>query len=344
MAPSPEPMMWARDLLPVARRHGNSSLAYSTLDPRLERLTSDGIEGYVAYKRSGKSLIAVFGPVCAAHDVRALVERFREAALSDGCRTTFFGASEDMAAKLRELGYTGYRAARDSRVELEEFSTRGNRMLNVRRGYNHARNVGITWSEYTPGDARDPGLEAACDGISSGWIEDKGGLEIQFILGRADWDDPGERRFFVARSKERVEGFLVYHPVFHERAWYLDMSRRRSDSPNGTMDFLLVESLKLFQEEGAQGAYLGMIPDLSFPEGLNDAGPVLRGVLKALAKRAELFYPVRTETFFKEKYKPVWDDLYFCVEEKISLSQLHDLLKAFQPAGVRGMLGKKLLG
>ena len=110
------------------------------------------------------------------------------------------------------------------------------------------------------------------------------------------------------------------------------------------MDFLLVETLNLLRSEGAEKVYLGMIPDLDFPKELKDTGPAVRTMVKAFARRAELFYPVRTETFFKKKYQPVWEDLYLCVDRRITMGILHDLLKAFQPAGVRGIVGKKLFG
>jgi phosphatidylglycerol lysyltransferase len=215
-------------------------------------------------------------------------------------------------------------------------------MMNVRRGYNHARNVGMSWWEYRPGEERDRELEEECDDISKEWLDAKGGLEIQFILGRADWDNPGERRFFMARSPRGVEGFLIYHPAYNMDGWYLDMSRRRMDSPNGTMDFLLLESLAAFREEGARRLYMGMIPDLTFPDELERSGPIFRKVVKTLAKQAELFYPVRSETFFKQKYNPVWEDLYLCTGEEMSMGLLHDLLKAFRPEGVLGIMGKKI--
>jgi lysylphosphatidylglycerol synthetase-like protein (DUF2156 family) len=337
-------MSGAPDQLPAARRHGASALAYATLDPRLDIHTVDGIDGYIAYKRSGKTMVAVCSPVCAPEDHDALVDSFREDGKRRRCRTAFFGATAPLAAPLERLGYRRYRAARDSWVDLEDFTTRGNRMLNVRRGYNHARNIGMTWEEYLPWAGRDKELEGTCDGISREWLEDKGGLELQFILGQADWDVPGERRFFIARTKERVDGFLVYHPVFHEKAWYLDMSRRRNDAPNGAMDFLLVETMKLFRSEGAEKVYMGMIPELDFHRELNGSGPAVRTMVRAFASQSELFYPVKTETFFKKKFQPVWEDLYLCVDRRITMSILHDLLKAFQPAGMRGIIGKKLFG
>jgi len=328
----------------AARKYGASSLAYSTLDPRLEMTQVAGIDGYLAYKRAGKTLFGIYGPVCHPDNAPRLVDEFRRRAKDEGCRSAFFGATGEMAAALEGMGFTKHRAARDSWIDISEFSTRGNRMMNVRRGYNRARNVGLRWSEYTPGEKRKKTVEKECDIISRQWIKEKGGLELQFILGQADWSNPGDRRFFIARSERRIEGFLVYHPVYNEDSWYLDMSRRRTDSPNGTMDFLMVGTLGMFREEGARKLYMGMIPDLTFPDGLEKTNVVTRRVVKALVHRAEFFYPVTSETFFKQKYQPTWEDLYLCIEGKVNLGLLNDLLKAFQPKGVLGILGSKMWG
>ena len=80
----------------------------------------------------------------------------------------------------------------------------------------------------------------------------------------------------------------------------------------------------------------------TFPTELDSSGPVFRKVVAALAGQAELFYPVKSETFFKQKYNPTWEELYFCANEDMSLGLLHDLLKAFQPKGILGMLGRSL--
>jgi phosphatidylglycerol lysyltransferase len=310
----------------------------------MEVLTAPDIKGYVAYKRSGKTLIALYGPVCRPEDAPSLVAAFADHARRLRCRTAYFGADGVMAAILEGQEYDKFRAARDSVIDLKDFTIKGNRMMNVRRGYNHARNVGLQWSEYDPREGRDHDLEGECQRISLEWLKEKGGLEIDFILGRLDWDVPGDRRFFTARSEGRVEGILVYHPAYNLDGWYLDLSRRRTSSPNGTMDFLTVQTIRKFRKEGSRRLYMGMIPDLTFPEGLNGAGPVVKGVVKALSKRAEFFYPVRTETFYKNKYQPTWNDLYLCIRGEMTLGILYDMLKAFQPGGIMGMLGRKMKG
>lgn len=326
----------------IARKYGRSSLSYITLDRRNEVLTLDGVEGYVAHRRSGKTQVGMGGPVCSGKDEKVMIEAFRSMCKENGTRPVFFGSTKSQKRTLSGLGFECIVAARDSRVDLKKFSTRGNRMLNVRRGYNHARNVGLRWEEYRPARKRDAKVERECDAISDEWLEDKGGLELEFIVGRTDWDFAGERRFFIARSDRRVEGFLTYHPVYGRNSWYLDLSRRRMDSPNGTMDYLVVESMRMFKEEGSPFCYLGMIPELNFPRQLETSGPVIKSVIKGLIDQAEFFYPASSERFFKDKYGPVWDDLYLCMDGSLSIGFIHDMIKVFQPAGVRGMMGRKV--
>ncbi len=337
------------DASSLVKDHGHASLSYATLDRRLERFYMEGaereggaegperLEGFIGYRRSGKTLLALSDPICAPENVPSLLDGFKTFGQDQRKRTAFFAATNRFAKEFTDAGYEGVRVARDAVVNVERFTIRGNRMENVRRGYNHARNVGMEIFEYRPGEGRDQSVEKSCTSISEEWLKEKRRPELEFILGRLDWHAPGDRRFFIARSKRGVEGFMVFHPV-SSSGWYMDMSRRRVDAPNGTTDFLLVNSLNAFQEEGARRLYMGMVPNTDFPKELGNAGAATKAALRFLAKRFDRFYPVRSEVFFKKKYRPVWEDLFLYTDSKVTFGLMYDVFKIFQPRGFTGLL------
>ena len=322
----------------LLRRYGTSSLSYSTVAPRLSIYTHEGVEGYVAFKRSGKTLLALGDPVCAEGDVKGLVEGFIAHGSSLGARPVLFAATGRYSQQYKELGLRGLRVARDSVLDVTRFTLKGNRMMNVRRGYNRANNVGLQFMEYKPQEVRDRDLEEQCIEISKHWLKGKGMPELDFILWRLDWDAVGDRRFFVAMTEERVEGFLAFEPVY-PRDWYMDMSRRRDDSPNGTTDFLVVNSIEAFRGEGCERLYLGMVPNLDFTDEVKDSGAFTIWVLGFISRHFDRFYPASSESFFKNKYRPVWEDLYLYLDGPVTLALMRDVFKACQPKGlIRSLL------
>jgi len=326
----------------AARAYGQSSLSYSTLDPRLKRFTLPDKVGYVAYARTRKTLVALTGPVCADGDVGEFIDGFKALGEDEGLRTAFFGVGEGNAEAYQERGYHRLQVARDSVLDLGSFTTQGNRMENVRRGYNRAKNEGLQAEEYRPLEERDHLLEEECHVISNEWLHSRGTPELEFVIGRLDWDEPGDRRFFVARSERGLEAFLVMHPVYAKQGWYLDMSRRRSSSPNGTIDFLQVNAIETLKNEGARLLYLGMIPHIDAADELKGVGGVQKWALRFIARHFDFFYPASSETFFKDKYRPAWEPLYMYTSAPATFGLFHDIFKLFLPGGTLGILKWKL--
>jgi len=292
-----------------------------------------GIEGYVAFKRCRKHLVALAEPICAPEDVSALLKGFKDFGSHEGRVVAFFGATDRHLPAFEAEGYEIYKAAEDSVVILSEFTLQGNKMENVRGGYNRARNAGLEMMEYHPAKCRDEELEAECSMISREWLREKKKPELEFVLGQLDWDVPGDRRFFIAKKNERMEGFLTYHPIYRS-GWYLDLSRRRMEAPNGTMDFLIAESMIKFQEEGENAVYLGLSLYMGFARELENASRLTKLAMRLGTPHFHRLYPVESQRFFKEKYGPRWEELYLCTSDRFTLSLFRDVLDAFQPKGV----------
>lgn len=332
--------MSGADKLDIVRKYGNCSLAYATLDTRLEHFTPKGLEGYIAFKRGKKNLIALSEPVCPLENIKPLINGFKALGRKEGLGTAFFATAKRHIPSFRRNGYRVCKIAEDSIVNVEKFTLRGNKMQNARRGYNRAKNANLEAMEYSPKEARDMGLEEECQKISREWLRNKKKPELEFVLGRLDWNEPGDRRFFIARSKDRIEGFLTFHPIYGV-GWYMDLSRYRNDAPNGTTDFLICESLMKFKTAGDKAVYLGFSPYLDFVRELKDTRFLTKWIIHISTRHFHHFYPVESQRFFKEKYNPRWDWLYLCSSNRITLSLFRDILIAFQPQGVKGYIRRE---
>ena len=85
---------------------------------------------------------------------------------------------------------------------------------------------------------------------------------MNFLDGRFDADRLGRKRLFIARSADRIEGFLICNPCLNGTQWALDVYRQRPDGVRGTVAFLMHQTLQLLKEEGVERASLCLIPSL----------------------------------------------------------------------------------
>ncbi len=336
-------------LLDLSREHGHSPLTYPPLlDRKMEFLTMDGVRGYLPYRRTRKSLIALGGPVCSSSDVEKLVHEFKALGKKEKRRALFFAVDKPVAGVMERAGYSKAKVADDTCIHIRDFTLKGNKMLKVRRGCNRAKNVGMVFHEYQHSTCKNVGLEEEMSHISKKSLGSKSAPELEFIIRKLSWDDLEGMRVFYAKTKRGIEGFLVFDPIYGGKesptGWYLDISRRRPDSPNGTTDFLISEAIEVFRREGAEHLYMGMVPHVQFTQELHGTGTFSKLALGLFANNFGVFYPVASERFFKEKYRPAWSDLYICSEQNITFGLMYDIFKTFLPKGFIGVIRWKLAG
>ena len=327
---------------PACLAYGHSPLSYMTLNSGLRHFTLDGAEGYIAWKRAGGTAVALADPVTRAEDVGRLVEAFRAQIEAQGDRVAFFGATERFERQMVSTGFRKFVLGRDSVLDVASFSRGGNKMENVRKGVNHARRSGLEASELRDGDGDAARAFSELHRICGEWLRIKRSPELENVVWKLDSSPNPDIRYFVARSADRIDAFATFNPIFPTGDWYLDLTRRRPDSPNGVLDFLLVEAIDVLRDEGARRLYLGMVPEPEIHRQMTP-GPA-SGLVGFASRFSEMFYPVEGERFFKNKYGPRWTDTFIFSDGELTMSMLYDLFLFVQPGGLAGILGHKVAG
>lgn len=340
--------MIAEDFVDFCRKYGHSSLSYSTLDSRFNHYTSPTCDGYIAYKKVGKTIIALNDPVCSESTSEELISAFKKYCVDNTYKLMFFAATNRFDKEFLAQNFDKVTVAKEAVLDATNFTLSGNKMENVRRGYNHARNVNLRMHELkvedlTSGDSSETlKIYRQFLAISKKWLKSKTIPELEFITGKLDEKPNNDLRYFYASSEKRVEGFIVYNQIYPTGDWYLDMTRRKSDSPNGVMEYLIVESLKILKQEGMKKMYLGMVPNLEIDQEILQDKKVAKAFIKLFINRFNSFYPANSEYFFKNKFGPKWENLYLYSTSKISIGLIYDLFLAFQPTGLKGVLKHKI--
>ena len=326
----------------ICKRYGHSPLSYLTLNPRLSHFTRPGADGYIAWGKAGRTAVALTDPITSVEDLEGLTGAFRMDCEARDEHVVFFGATGRFDRELVRLGYHRYILGRDAVLDAAGFSLKGNRMQNIRRGCNHARNVGLEAFELKGGSGADMKAFHEIHDISRKWLRLKRTPEIEHIVWKLDSVPNPDLRYFIARSSDRLEAFVTFNPIYPTGDWYLDLTRRRVDAPNGVLDYLIVESLKVLRAEGMRKLYLGMVPDPKIHRQMYPGQRIMKGMMRLGAQFSDLLYPVKSEHFFKEKYQPRWKENFIFSADRLTAWRLYDILEFVQPEGLAGILRHKV--
>lgn len=328
--------------LEMIRRYGYLAVSRAMAQDDLAHFSLKGKGGFIGYKAKGRVLLVPGEPVCDISDATAFFSGFLELARSTAKAVCFFGCSSRLISPAHDGGYEAIKIGEEAVIDILGFSLSGNKKLNLRRGINHTKNVGLCVEEYKAEHERDPSLERELETISRSWLKDKKAPELGFLLGHLELDRLEGRKVFIARGRRRVEGFLVLNPIPAQEGWYTDILRRRPDAPNGVNERLITDALFDLRKNGAKKLFLGMVPFMGIDtrSKRNKAWNLLMDHLKG---RCDFLYPIDSEHFFKQKFGPQWQDVYMFVHPALTATMISYIMGAFIPGGITGLIKHKLL-
>jgi hypothetical protein len=112
---------------------------------------------------------------------------------------------------------------------------------------------------------------------------------------------------FLARRQDRVLAFTTWRPYRAGRAALLDLMRRRSDAPSGTMDLLVSSSLEALRDAGPRGGEPRQRPARERERAQERPR---EGRDAAASSTVNAFYGYRNLFQFKKKFAPRWEGRY----------------------------------
>jgi lysyl-tRNA synthetase class 2 len=167
-----------------------------------------------------------------------------------------------------------------------------------------------------------PELVAALQRVSD--VHIGGQTERGFSMAMDDMWAPehGDCVFAIALAPDgRPAGFVYYVPVPRAAGLSLAAMRRVSDAPNGTMEYLICETLAWARAHGIDRVSLNfnafgeiLRSDVEDPQ-----TPRWRGPAKAFLRRADRYFQVERQLAFNEKFFPAWEPRFAAYERRSDL-------------------------
>jgi len=289
----------------LVRERGSDSLAYFALRRDKSTFFSASGNSFLAYRVVGGTAIVTGDPIGDPAERSELLAEFRRVARAKGWRVAIAGAGEDALADYDELGFRSIYLGDEAFVRPSQFSLDGRPIRKVRQSVTRLEKAGYRVAIVSPADISEEDREHIRS-VSAEW--------------RGNWPERGfamamdalfayhDTLVALAYAPDgTIGGFLQLVPSPACRGYSLASMRRGKETPNGLMEFLIVETIEWAREHSVSEVSLNFSV---FAEYLRAD----RGLFRALLLKLDRLFQLERLNSFNRKFFPQWRRRYFCFE------------------------------
>jgi lysyl-tRNA synthetase class 2 len=262
----------------LVQAHGHDSLAYFALRRDKSYFFSASGRSFLAYRVVGGTALVAGDPIGAEDERHDLISEFRRVAHAKGWRVAIAGASNDALADYAGVGFKSIYLGDEAVIRPADFTLEGRAIRKVRQSVSRLEKSGYQVRVLSAGDADGP-LRTELKAVSEEW--------------RGNWP-------------ERV-------PSPASDGYSLASMRRRRDTPNGLMEYLITETVVWARQHAVTELSLNFAVFADFLRTDESATRWTRSVRWGLLKADRLFQVERLHSF-NRKFFPHWRRRYFCFE------------------------------
>ncbi len=289
-------------------RNSNPQLV-ATGDKALFRRESLG-RAFIAYRTSGRFMVAWSDPVCARGQEHEILSAFLEHATDWDREAVLYQISPALLPVAHDLGFVFFKLGEEAIVDLRAFDLKGNKAKTQRHAINAMEKAGGRFLILDADAVRRRLGELRA--VSDAWLSAKGATEKGFSLGR--FEDAYVTRFpcaIVESGDGRIIAFanVLEGPPGEEIT--VDMMRHADFDAMGLpspMEYLILSLMLDAKERGFRRFNLGMAP-LAAVGATRRARPVER-LAHQFFLHGEAWYNYQGLRRFKERFHPAWEPRY----------------------------------
>jgi len=326
--------------LSCLKKCGMNSLSYLTISKDLSCFKGKW-EGYIGYKESFKCAVVLGDPVVIKNDLQEAIRDFKKTCLSKNIHICFFLNTDFSKNTLIREGFKGLYVGQEAIVDLNKFSISGKHGWSIRSSINYAIRNKMVVEEYNQNDKKLSYVKDELCRITEEWCRIRKMNELTFAFGHVDFNNLEEGRYFICKHKGKIVGFITYFPIYGLNSYYLDLSRRGIAAPRGTIDYLTVKSFEVLKNEGINKIFIGYSPASYQPNNSINSN-LVTNFFTLFRPLLNIFYPFKSEFFFKKKYATEWQANYFFYYPRISLRMLFALVHSIYEGGIASVIFNKI--
>jgi phosphatidylglycerol lysyltransferase len=302
----------------IVATHGRATLDHYKVQPDKSLFFSPSGESFLAYRVAGSFAVVLGDPVGPLSELPSTLLAFCDFCTGNDWGFALYQTSPDPLRIYRSLGFKTLKLGDDARVNLQQFDLKKT-SKGVRSGVSKIERLGIQarWVDAPLDDETVRQLtEVAID-----WQQIPGRRERHFALGQFDPDSVRANPALIAIDRQGVvQAFLTVPPSYRPGEATLDLMRRRRDSPNGIMDFLIVKLLAQDRERGYETVSLGMVPMNGFAP--SEQPSAEERAIHDFFQRLNFVFSFKGLRAYKAKFATAWEPRYVIYRTDLDLARL----------------------
>ena len=300
-----------RSAAELVRRHGSDTLAYFKLRRDAHYLFSPDGRAFVGYRIENGVLLVSGDPVGPDDALPALATSVCRHSEQHGLELAALGASERMLPLWREAGLRTMYVGDEAIVDTRTFSLEGRSIRKVRQSVSRLESAGYEAALVQVSEL-DDATTAELEHVSSLWRDGASERGFSMAMDTLRCEERGDGSVLLARDADgTIRGFLHFVPAYGRPAMSLAAMRRDRETPNGLMEFLVVQSIELLRAEGVEELSLNFAAFARFMHRPRNPGERLIG---RLARLANPYFQIESLYRFNAKFYPRWEPRYLVYE------------------------------
>lgn len=303
-------------------------------------------EGVIGYTVVNNIAIVAGEPICSDKEIENILSEFKNFCSDNSLSICFCQVSKKCIKALKNAGFIVQEYGKEAIIYLDTYTISGSKTSKIRWANNKMDKLGVKTTEYKPLIERNHQIEEQIMDISNEWLAMKKSGELSFMLGTVSFDEPFDRRYFIASNQEGdILGFVVCFPYESNRGYFVDITRRSKDAPLGIMEKLTIDMCKILKEDEVKEVSLGLAPLADIQGNSCVEGIIIHKIFKFMYKYMNSFYGFKALYDYKKKYNPsAWESKFIAFSSEASIISIgYAMIKAKHPQGVRKLIFDRLL-
>jgi phosphatidylglycerol lysyltransferase len=299
----------------IVGQYARSPLDLLKLWPSKRYLFSASGKCVIAYGVANGTAVALGDPVGPEAEIEPTIRRFVRLCKNERWAVAFYRTLPDFVPTYQRLQFRKLKIGDDAIVELSRFSLQGRTKRDIRSKTRQLEAQGVRVAEYEP--PLPSAVVARMKSVSDEWLRIPGRRERTFAVGYFDSDYLRSTPVLAAVDVDgKMLAFINLISVNRDEITG-DLMRRRSNAPNGIMDYLFFKLLQYSRERGYSKVSLGLAPMTGFRD--EERATVEERVIHAILQKLGFLFSFRGLYRYKAKFATSWEPRYLIYENMFQL-------------------------
>ncbi len=317
---------------PLVVKYGENPTSYLALESdKLYFFTKDG-QGVCAYTTVGNVMTLCGDIICSDEKAEEMIRELLTFADLNHYDILMMNITDRFKSLYEKYGFGFTKCGEDACFDLSLYDLKGGEVAKVRAAINHATKAGITVSELDPYSDTADAIILQLKAITDEWLKSKNSPELVFMLGKNNFEDPMDRRYFYsADAAGKVLAYCVFNPYNDKKGYIAEITRRRQDAPQGALEKIIYEAFMTFKSEGVIEGTMGLSP--LYNVNSDNQSEITPKLFNYIYDHMTSFYNFKALHHAKEKYAPThWQTRYYAYLPKpFSLKYAYAIVRSQVP-------------